>query len=159
MKKYLLNTPNLLFAILIALISFAPSKLDERNPMNPSFAFLTAVIIVEIFFLYKLKASREGTAVKDIAAFTYVMLLAWELLTSKLDILKYIFVPAPENVFYVFVKFGLIILSGFQRSMVLLIIGFSAALFFGVFLGILIGWTPRLRNAVFPIVKVLSTVP
>jgi NitT/TauT family transport system permease protein len=43
--------------------------------------------------------------------------------------------------------------------MILLITGFGAALFFGVFLGILIGWTPRLRNAVFPIVKVFSTVP
>jgi NitT/TauT family transport system permease protein len=159
MKKYLLNIPNLLFLALIALVSFAPSRLDARSPMSPAFAFVIAIAAVEIFFLYKLKSGRDATATKDIAAFAYATLLLWELLTSKLDFLKYIFVPAPENVFYVFVKFGLTILSGFERSMLLLAAGFSAALFFGVLLGILIGWTPRLRNAVFPIVKVFSTVP
>jgi NitT/TauT family transport system permease protein len=159
MKRYLLNIPNVLFVILIAATLFVPSKLDARNPMSPPFAFAAAVMLVEIFFLSKLTSSANGTSVKDVAAFAYAALLIWELLTSKLDILKYIFVPAPENVFYVFVKFWAVILSGFQRSMILLIAGFSAALFFGVFLGILIGWTPRLRNAVFPIVKVFSTVP
>jgi NitT/TauT family transport system permease protein len=159
MKKYVLNVPNLLFLALTAIASLAPSRLDARNPMSPASAFVAAIALVEAFFLFKLKRSRDGTAVKDIATFTYAALLLWELLTSKLDILKYIFVPAPENVFYVFVRFWLVMLSGFERSMILLISGFSAALFFGVLLGILVGWTPRLRNAVFPIVKVFSTVP
>jgi NitT/TauT family transport system permease protein len=160
MKKYILNIPNLLFLILIVLASSVPSRLSARNPMmSPASAFIAAIVLVEIIFLYKLRRSGDVTAVKDITAFTYSVVLLWELLTSKLDILKYIFVPAPENVFYVFVKFWLQILLGFQRSMLLLICGFSAALFFGVLLGILIGWTPRLRNAVFPVVKVFSTVP
>jgi NitT/TauT family transport system permease protein len=154
-----LNIPNLLFLALIVLVSLAPSKLDSRNPMSPSYAFVAAIVLVEVFFLYKLARGRDHRAVKDIATFTYTVFLIWEIFTSKLDILKYIFVPAPENVFYVFVKFGFVILLGFERSMLLLACGFSLALFFGVFLGVLIGWTPRLRNAIFPIVKVFSTVP
>jgi NitT/TauT family transport system permease protein len=43
--------------------------------------------------------------------------------------------------------------------MILIILGVSLALFFAVILGTLVGWVPRLRKAVYPIVKAISTVP
>lgn len=51
------------------------------------------------------------------------------------------------------------IIEGFFSSMYILGTGLLAALVSAVVLGTLTGWIPRLRNAVYPIAKAISTVP
>ena len=158
LKIRLSNWPNLLFLLLVMAI-LLPGQMALRVKMSPPGVFLGVVIAIEIFFLVKLGREKSRQAARDIATFLYLFLLAWEVFTTKLDKLPYVFVPAPENVFHVYVLHWEIILSGFWRSMALLISGFGSALVLGVVLGIIVGWIPRLRNAVFPIAKAISTVP
>lgn len=91
--------------------------------------------------------------------FVYLFLLIWEVGVSRFNLLPYAFVPAPENVFYVFYEDYANILAGFKSSMILIVFGLGFALFFAVILGTLVGWVPRLTNAVYPVVKAISTVP
>ncbi|MDR1193317.1 MAG: ABC transporter permease subunit [Peptococcaceae bacterium] len=158
LRVYLCNIPNALFLLLLILVAAIPGRLAERSAVKPAGAFLVLILAAELFYLIRLRGANKRAA-KDVAAFVFSLLIAWELVTAKLDALRYIFLPPPENVFYVYVEQGRVVLGGFGRSMLLLTSGFFSALFLGVLLGIIIGSTRRLRDAVFPIVKAISTVP
>ena len=70
-----------------------------------------------------------------------------------------ILVPTPEAVFQVFWDQRQLMLRGIGSSLSLLAIGFSIALPLGALLGMLAGWSPRLRGFLVPIARVLSPVP
>jgi NitT/TauT family transport system permease protein len=104
------------------------------------------------------KESARRTA-NDVGAIVFAFLCIWEIAVTKLDLLPFVFVPAPENVFTVYIKDRYLIFTGFLRSMLLLLSGFGLSIFTGVSLGIAVGWHSRMRQAIFPIAKAISTVP
>lgn len=159
-KKRILNIPNLLFIIIWA-VSFLPSRYAEemKSGLKDFKAFGAVIILIEIVFIIRNGAEKRHQQQKDIVGFIYAFFLVWELFISRLNVLPYVFLPAPENVFYVFVEDYKTIFDGFLSSMYLLIVGMLLALVFAVILGTLIGWEKRLTNAVYPIVKAVSTVP
>lgn len=159
-KKRILNIANLLF-LLIWGASFLPSRYAQemRIGLNDFKAFGVALILIEIVFLLLNGTEKSNRSQRDIVGFVYFFLLIWEVGVSRFNLLPYAFVPAPENVFYVFHDDYLNILEGFKSSMVLILLGVCSALFFAVILGTLVGWVPRLTNAIYPIVKAISTVP
>jgi NitT/TauT family transport system permease protein len=122
-------------------------------------AFAVVLIVIEIYFLIQVGNEKKSQTTKDITGFVYVVLLIWELFVSRLNVLPYVFVPAPENVFYVFVDDYKTIFAGFVSSAFLLVVGMTSAIFSAVILGTLVGWKKRLTNAVYPIAKAISTVP
>jgi NitT/TauT family transport system permease protein len=122
-------------------------------------AFGLVLILIEIIFLISNGSEKRSRAQRDIVGFVYGFLLVWEVGVSRFNLLPFAFVPAPENVFYVFFEDYANILEGFKSSMVLIILGVFLALFFAVILGTLVGWVPRLTNAIYPVVKAISTVP
>lgn len=158
--KRFINIPNLLF-VLIWAASFLDSKYNEemRIGLHDFKAFGVVLILIEVIFLVKNGNAKKHQALKDIVGFIYAFFLIWEVFVSRLNMLPYIFIPAPENVFYVFAEDTKAILEGFRSSMFLIVTGVISALFFAVVLGTLVGWIPRLTNAVYPIVKAISTVP
>lgn len=158
--KRIFNIPNLLF-ILIWAASFMDSKYDEqmRIGLQDFKAFGAVLILIEVIFLIRNGNSKIHQAQKDIVGFIYAFFLIWEFFVSRLNALPYVFIPAPENVFYVFAEDTQAIFEGFKSSMFLIVFGVLSALFFAVILGTLVGWIPRLTNAVYPIVKAISTVP
>jgi NitT/TauT family transport system permease protein len=158
LRTYLWNIPNALFLLLLLLVTAVPGRLAARSAVKPAGAFVLLILAAEIFYLLRLRGPGKRAA-KDVASFVFLLLIAWELVTTKLDTLRYIFLPPPENVFYVYVEYGRVVVGGFGRSMLLLTSGFFSALFLGALLGIIVGSTQRLRGAVFPIVKAISTVP
>ena len=151
------NLPVLLYIVLI-LIIFLPGRMTYRIPIKDPKAFLTVITLIFAYFQFKLDRGNPRQA-KDITFCVFAFFILWETLTTKLDKLPYIFVPAPENVFYVFPNQWNFILMGIARSMFLLISGYLSSIFIGVSLGIAVGWIPRLREAIFPVVKAISTVP
>ena len=159
-QKRVLNVANILF-ILIWVASLLPSRYaDEmRIGLKDFKAFGAVLIIIETIFIIGNGSEKRNRAQRDIVGFVYAFLLIWEVGVSRLNLLPFAFVPAPENVFYVFVEDYINILEGFKSSMILIILGVFLALFFAVILGTLVGWVPRLTNAIFPIVKAISTVP
>ena len=159
-KYRILNIANLFF-ILIWLASLLPSKYNEemRIGLKDFKAFGVVLIIIEVIFMLLNRTEKGNRTQRDIMGFVYFFLLIWEVGVSRFNLLPYAFVPAPENVFYVFYEDYINILEGFKSSMILIIFGVGSALIFAVILGTLVGWVPRLTNAIYPIVKAISTVP
>jgi len=152
--KKLFNIPNLLFVLLLLLI-FLPSKNQNASPIP----FLVVILLSEAGFIYALFRDSNKKSTVDIVTIIFALFALWEVCSTKLAIANPILLPPPENVFYVFVSQGKMMWDGLLNSMELMVIGFSLALIAGVGLGLLIGWHPRLRDTIFPIVKVLSPIP
>lgn len=153
MKK-LLKIPDILYAVLMLLI-FIPGKLDTENAA----VFIMVAAAIELYYLQLKFRGREAQAAGDIIKIVYVILIIWELVTTKFNIAHKTLVPCPENVFYVFVSQRELMIKGIFSSMQLLVIGFVVALTAGVGLGIITGWNTRLRRMLFPIAKVISPIP
>lgn len=155
-SKYVLNLANVFFVLTLLAFSL-PSRytLERSVGLKPFYPFLIVLITVELFFLFNLRAVEKNRTAKDIAAFVFGFLFLWELAISRFNLIPYIYVPAPENVFYIFISDYRKIIQGFFSSMFLLIIGMATSLTSAVFLGTLVGWIPRLRKAIYPIVKAI----
>lgn len=159
-RSRLFNVPNLLFLLIFACF-FLPSRYDAqmRSGLKSPASFAVVLILSEAVFLFFAGDAKKSRTAKDILSFVFGFFLLWEVCVSRLNLLPYVFVPAPENVFRVFVDDRAQILSGFFSSMFLLVIGMTSAIASGVVLGTLVGWNPRLTKAVYPIAKAVSTVP
>lgn len=159
-SELIFNLPNILF-VLIWLCFLLPSKYAEEMKVGlkdiKAFAFV--LILTEVIFIVSALNKKKRQATKDIVGFVYVVFLIWELLVSRLNVLPYVFIPAPENVFYVYVNDAHTLLTGFLSSLYLLVVGITTAMFAAIILGTFVGWVPRLTNAVYPIAKAISTVP
>jgi NitT/TauT family transport system permease protein len=157
--RRIFNLPTLLFALLSLSALALPPAMSARVRVEEPWAFLGAAFLAWLYFQFKLCREEGRRAALDVAGIVFGFLLLWELSVTKRDLLPYVFVPAPENVFNVFISDYKMIVSGFGRSLFLLLSGFIASVTAGVVLGTAVGWIPRLRNAVFPIAKAISTVP
>ena len=88
----------------------------------------------------------------------YLFLLFWEL-SVKLGFAHPVLVPSPENVFWVFVSERELMWTGVGSSLLLLLQSVGLSLVLGVFLGLFVGWFPRVREAVVPIASVIGPIP
>ena len=159
-SKYLLNLANLFFLLTLLCFLF-PSKYasEMRGGLKSPLVFALVLVVIEILFLSQLANSKKSRAVKDVTASVNIFLFAWEFIVSRLNLLPFIFIPAPENVFDIFVSDWKTILLGFLSSMELILAGLFLSVLSSVILGTLVGYNKRLTNAVYPIAKALSTVP
>ena len=159
-SKYVLNLANLFFLLTLLCFLF-PSKYasEMRGGLKSPLVFALVLVVIEILFLSQLANSKKSRAVKDVTASVNIFLFVWELIVSRLNLLPYIFIPAPENVFDIFVSDWKTILLGFLSSMELILAGLFLSVLSSVILGTLVGYNKRLTNAVYPIAKALSTVP
>jgi len=151
MKK-LRSLPNLLFLLLAASL-FLPGAKQAAHWA----AFLAVIIMFEIYYLIITFATEENFS--GAFAITYGFFIFWEVATRVLGAGNPILVPPPENVFQIFVDNWKLMGSGLVNSLFLLTCGFWTGIIAAVFLGLVIGWIPRLRGAIFPIVKVISPIP
>lgn len=160
MKKRILNLPNLLFILIFACF-LLPSKyaVEMKSGLKTPIVFAVVLILIEVLFNISLSNPKKSRAAIDITSVVYTFLLIWEFFVSRRNTLPYIFIPSPENVFYVFVSDWQTILIGFVNSMILIFVGMILALSTATILGTLVGWNERLRKAVYPIAKAISTVP
>lgn len=156
----LFNIPNLFFILTLACFLF-PSKYaaEMRSGLKSPLVFSVVLFTVEFFFLLQARNEKKWQTAKDISSFVFIVFFVWELFVSRLNVFPYVFVPALENVFYVFVQDWRQIIQGFFSSMLLLLTGMTSAIISAVILGTLVGWNPRLTKAIYPIAKAVSTVP
>lgn len=156
----LFNIPNLFFILTLACFLF-PSKYaaEMRSGLKSPLVFSVVLFTVEFFFLLQARNEKKWQTAKDISSFIFIVFFVWELFVSRLNVFPYVFVPALENVFYVFVQDWRQIIQGFFSSMLLLLTGMTSAIISAVILGTLVGWNPRLTKAIYPIAKAVSTVP
>ena len=142
--------PHLLFALLILLI-YTPCipKIEDR------FVFTLVAVLFEINLIVR----RKKTAIRNISIIVFAFFDIWTFVTTKFETSNTMLYPVPQNVFGVFATDYLKILEGLGSSLWLLSIGFFFALTLGIGLGLVVGWFKNLREALFPIAKVVSTIP
>lgn len=113
--------------------------------------------IIDIYAFCKYKKGKKYSV--SIAIIVYSFLIIWEIASKFVVVLNPVLCPPAENVFNVFYTHGLMMLEGVFSSMELLLVGFAVSLFFGVVLGLIIGWFNPIQNVIHPIVKVIAPIP
>lgn len=142
--------------ILLMLSMYLPGQANHKaSPLCMSIACCAA----EAFVLYHLLRKKDARAAGDIGAAVFLVLLVWQVCTTRLNIGHIILTPTPEAVFSVFYTQRVKMLSGIGSSLSLLLAGFCVSLPLGTVLGLLAGWNARLRNALVPIARILSPIP
>ncbi|MCI9129969.1 MAG: ABC transporter permease [Eggerthellaceae bacterium] len=150
----------MLLLVLVAIIVGMPNA----KILNVTyFPLLVALAIMDAlyFALLVAKARRgiESTGPNDIILFVWVLIIIWELASTKLAVTPNVIVPTPEEVFNVFATSYGTLWANVVSSTSLLMIGFLGGIFFGVVLGIICGWVPRLREMFYPIANVMAPIP
>lgn len=145
---------HLLFVLLMVQVAL-PGKNETASPL----LFLCAAALAELICLWHIVRRKNARAAGDIGAALFLLFNLWELWATVLGQAHPILVPTPEAVFQVFWDQRQLMLRGIGSSLSLLAIGFSIALPLGALLGMLAGWSPRLRGFLVPIARVLSPVP
>lgn len=145
---------HLLFMLLMVQVAL-PGKNETASPL----LFLCAAALAELICLWHIVRRKNARAAGDIGAALFLLFNLWELWATVLGQAHPILVPTPEAVFQVFWDQRQLMLRGIGSSLSLLAIGFGIALPLGALLGMLAGWSPRLRGFLVPIARVLSPVP
>ena len=145
---------HLLFVLLMVQVAL-PGKNETASPL----LFLCAAALAELICLWHIVRRKNARAAGDIGAALFLLFNLWELWATVLGQAHPILVPTPEAVFQVFWDQRQLMLRGIGSSLSLLAIGFGIALPLGALLGMLAGWSPRLRGFLVPIARVLSPVP
>lgn len=144
---------HILFALLLGFV-FGLPKAERVQPVT---AFVVAIAVVEILYLIAYLKTRKKSA-SDIACVIYLFLIVWEL-ASVLGLTHPVLIPPPENVFNVFYTNRADMLEGLISSLTILVQGVGYAMVLGVFGGLFVGYVGRVREAVLPITKVISSIP
>ena len=147
--------PVLLYGGLLAVVWLLPGRRQAASPL----VFLLVMTLALAVYLIRWGRRKGAQAAGDILTICLVLVLAWELSTTKFNLLNPIVAPTPEDVFQAFLSQRARLGAGVLSSLELLAVGFAIALPLGVGLGMLVGWIPRLKRCLFPIAKVLSPVP
>ncbi|WP_315067884.1 ABC transporter permease [uncultured Clostridium sp.] len=153
---------NILAFVLALVISFViPLKQDVT--LKPYRIFL--VVLIGYFILaniasvfnQKIKARVNHNA--QFYSGVGILLIIWDLLTTRSNILPLPFFPSFAQIIQVMVEdYGTLIIST-ENSMRLLVIGFTIGLILGITTGVLIGWYRQWHYWIFPIIKIIGVIP
>jgi NitT/TauT family transport system permease protein len=105
------------------------------------------------------RARRWAREFTPILAMGIVALCAWDLITLKFALLPLPFFPGPDAVFTALVDDYRRILECAYRSLLLLTSGYVLGGLVGFVTGVLVGWFPRVRYWVMPILRVVGPIP
>lgn len=152
-RSVVINRANILLLITVLLVLFLEGQKETASPI----AFLIVLALAEVLFLVRYARDRKKSEL-DIATVTFLILGFWEL-AVKTGWAHPVLVPAPEDVFMVFYSERELMLQGVGSSLWLLLWSVGLALVLGVFLGLIVGWIPRAREAVVPIANVIGPIP
>ncbi|MDR1185386.1 MAG: ABC transporter permease subunit [Coriobacteriales bacterium] len=151
----LLIATNTGFVALVTLI-LLPGLKPTPSPMP----LLIGICLIEALYLVSIIRNPKGLlAASWITFIVWLVFFIWELLTTKLNRMHPVLVPAPEAIFDVFRTQYVVLIGNVVSSMELLLFGALTALVAGVLLGLAIGWIKELRDVIQPIARVLAPIP
>jgi len=155
--KRLLHLANLIFLVILALEAALPGK--SAGDAIYFYGLIAAIELVYILMLLLRKEPEARQAAGDIVTVVYILLLLWELLTSKFNVLDKFLFPAPGAVVSLLISEVPELLRGLMSSLHLLLAGYVLALITAIPLALVIGWRKRLYRAVTPFTKFLGPIP
>ena len=117
---------------------------------------IPAVALVRVLLAWR---KERRTAIIDVAVVLESFLLLWQLTTSNRPMLDHVLFPTPEAVLRLFFRELKDMLQGMFSSLYLLGVAYALSLVTAIPGGLVVGSSPRLRNAAEPFSKVLSAIP
>ncbi|QEL13531.1 ABC transporter permease [Limnoglobus roseus] len=87
------------------------------------------------------------------------LVIAWEVVTTKLNWLHQPFFPGPDEVFGAMVEDREILLESAWHSLWLLAAGYAVGVTAGLVTGVVVGWFPRVRYWAMPALKFVGPIP
>ena len=148
----IVNIPNILFVLNLCLITL-PAIVTTK----PAVVLIIVLCIVELYFIIGFLVKKKRSC-HDISAILLSFFAIWEYAT-KTGRAHSLLMPPMENVLFVLYSHREELISGLFSSMELILCGMGIAVVSAVVLGILVGWFTRLREAILPIVRVISPIP
>lgn len=121
--------------------------------------FILYLIIGYLLSLFHPKLSAKVNHKSQFYSAVGIMLLIWDVLSTKTNILPLPFFPGPAQIFQVMVEDWQTLLISTIYSLRLLIIGFAIGAAIGVLTGVLIGWFRQSYYWMFPVLKVIGVIP
>ncbi|MDR1158233.1 MAG: ABC transporter permease subunit [Oscillospiraceae bacterium] len=158
LKMRFCKTAHLLFILFLA-IQFLPDQISKPDAPTYAVGFAAAV---EVLLLIASATAQKRTGLDlpaDIAAFLYVLLIAWTLATAKFNLLKEMLFPPPGVVFQQCVEDIPQLLGHIGSSLALIAQGYLLALAAAVPLGLALGYGVRVGSAATYIAKFLGAIP
>ena len=158
-KKLLLGfiIVNALFITNLLLTLFLDYKTEHQYYYSNQ-TYILFLIIFEAYYLLMF-IIRKRKSVSDLFTVLFVILLAWELSYKMGWTHNDLLIPSPEGLFSIYKEKTNEVTDGIVASLKLLFLGILFGLVSGVFVGLLAGFIPRVREVVSPIAGILSPVP
>ncbi len=88
-----------------------------------------------------------------------IALALWDILGTKLSVLPQPFFPGPAVIMGAFLEDGPFIWQNTLYSLRLFFAGFSAGVLSGIVTGVLIGWFPKVRYWLTPVLNISGVIP
>ena len=130
--------------------------LPYRIAVGAGIAFLAGAILASIL------SAGARARLYHYAQFVLVLavvLLAWDILTEKTDLLPLPFFPSAAQILQVMVEDAGKLLVSTAYSLRLLVVGFAIGTVSGLGTGIFLGWYRQWGYWIFPSVKIMSVIP
>jgi NitT/TauT family transport system permease protein len=115
--------------------------------------------VINIVSLFNSKVKAKVNHNAQLYSGVGLILIVWDLLTTKSNTLPLPFFPSFAQILQVIVEdYGTLIIST-GHSMRLLVIGFTIGTILGITTGVLIGWYRQWHYWLFPVIKIIGVVP
>ena len=129
----------------------------------PYRVFLVIIIsvIIVLNILTKFNESIKRKVIYDSKFYCGIgiVIIVWDMLTEKSNILPLPFFPSLAQIFQMIVEDYDTLFISTASSMRLLIIGFLLGTLLGVITGVLVGWYKQCEYWIFPAIKIIGVVP
>ncbi len=163
MKRILNGRFFLTQMLLLVLVGIVVAVPNAKILTVTYYPLLVALGVMDLIYLALLisreRRGIESTGPNDIILLVWVLIILWEVASTKLAITPNVIVPTPEEVFNVFYTSYDTLIKNVISSTTLLMVGFAGGILAGVILGIICGWIPRLREMFYPIANVMAPIP
>ncbi len=152
-----------ILTFVVALIEVYVLPLKQEVDLKAYTGFLSLMILYLIIQnVVAIKNERVKAKVKHNAQFYTaipLLLIIWDLLTTKSNTLPLPFFPSASQILQVIVEDYQTLLISTMHSLRLLVLGFIIGTVLGIVIGILIGWYRTWNYWVFPVVKIMGVIP
>lgn len=163
MKVKELFNPAFILAHVMLVALYVTIALPGAATVKSPIPFCVAIAVVEILFVatqvHKWRHDTLNRHAGEVVSFLWLILIIWELVTSKFKLLNSVVFPSPENVFAVFPANWQEMLLNAGYSVGILLVGFMIGTAAGIIFGLFVGWNPRLKSFFFPIARIMAPIP
>ena len=156
----LLTIAGFLAALICSFVIPAAQEKVYQTPYRIVLAVLTVIFLSRYvfgFFNEKMRVRVNHQA--QLYAAVSMLILLWDLLTTKTNTLLLPFFPGPAQILQVMAEdYKTLVISTFY-SMRLLVFGFALGTIIGLTSGVLMGWFRQWSYWLFPAFKILGVIP